>query len=189
MKTHQLIASVACALTLALAVSSANAQQRPPYGQAVNLETAKKIGAAATAEAKKNSWNVAIAIVDNHGFLVYYEMMDDTQTASANVAIEKARTSAMYRRASKEFEENIAGGRVAVLGLPGVHADRRRPAHRGRRQDDRRGRRQRRDVGAGRHGRQGGAGGAGEVATGRCAPSFAGQARTRRTRGSSRTGP
>jgi uncharacterized protein GlcG (DUF336 family) len=120
MKTHQLIASVACALTLALAVSSANAQQRPPYGQAVNLETAKKIGAAAAAEAKKNSWNVAIAIVDNHGFLVYYEMMDDTQTASANVAIEKARTSAMYRRASKEFEENIAGGRVAVLGLPGA---------------------------------------------------------------------
>jgi uncharacterized protein GlcG (DUF336 family) len=119
MKTHQLIASVACALTLALAVSSANAQQRPPYGQAVNLETAKKIGAAAAAEAKKNSWNVAIAIVDNHGFLVYYEMMDDTQTASANVAIEKARTSAMYRRASKELEDNIAGGRVAVLGLPG----------------------------------------------------------------------
>jgi uncharacterized protein GlcG (DUF336 family) len=120
MKTHQLIASVACALTLAFAASGANAQQRPPYGQAVNLETAKKIGAAATAEAKKNSWNVAIAIVDNHGFLVYYEMMDDTQTASANVAIEKAKTSAMYRRASKEFEENIAGGRVAVLGLPGA---------------------------------------------------------------------
>jgi uncharacterized protein GlcG (DUF336 family) len=120
MKTHQLIASVACALTLAFAASGANAQQRPPYGQAVNLETAKKIGAAAAAEAKKNSWNVAIAIVDNHGFLVYYEMMDDTQTASANVAIEKAKTSAMYRRASKEFEENIAGGRVAVLGLPGA---------------------------------------------------------------------
>jgi uncharacterized protein GlcG (DUF336 family) len=120
MKTHQLIASVACAMTLAFAASSANAQQRPPYGQAVNLETAKKIGAAAAAEAKKNSWNVAIAIVDNHGFLVYYEMMDDTQTASANVAVEKAKTSAMYRRASKEFEENIAGGRVAVLGLPGA---------------------------------------------------------------------
>jgi uncharacterized protein GlcG (DUF336 family) len=115
-----MIASVACALTLALSVSSANGQQRPPYGQAINLETAKKIGAAAAAEAKKNSWNVAIAVVDNHGFLVYYEMMDDTQTASANVAVEKARTSAMYRRTSKEFEDNIAGGRVAVLGLPGA---------------------------------------------------------------------
>jgi uncharacterized protein GlcG (DUF336 family) len=115
-----MIASVACALTLALSVSSANGQQRPPYGQAINLESAKKIGAAAAAEAKKNSWNVAIAVVDNHGFLVYYEMMDDTQTASANVAVEKARTSAMYRRTSKEFEDNIAGGRIAVLGLPGA---------------------------------------------------------------------
>ena len=119
MKIHQVFATIACALTLALSVSTATAQQRPPYGQAINLETAKKVGAAAAAEAKKNSWNVAIAIVDNHGFLVYYEMMDDTQTASANVAIEKARTSAMYRRTSKELEDNIAAGRVAVLGLPG----------------------------------------------------------------------
>jgi uncharacterized protein GlcG (DUF336 family) len=119
MKTHQVFATIACALTLALSMSTATAQQRPPYGQAINLETAKKVGAAAAAEAKKNSWNVAIAIVDNHGFLVYYEMADDTQTASANVAVEKARTSAMYRRPSKELEDNIAGGRVAVLGLPG----------------------------------------------------------------------
>ncbi len=119
MKTHQVFATIACALTLALSISTATAQQRPPYGQAINLETAKKVGAAAAAEAKKNSWNVAIAIVDNHGFLVYYEMADDTQTASANVAIEKARTSAMYRRTSKELEDNIAAGRVAVLGLPG----------------------------------------------------------------------
>jgi uncharacterized protein GlcG (DUF336 family) len=120
MKTHQVFATIACALTLALSISTATAQQRPPYGQAINLETAKKVGAAAAAEAKKNSWNVAIAIVDNHGFLVYYEMADDTQTASANVAIEKARTSAMYRRTSKELEDNIAAGRVAVLGLPGA---------------------------------------------------------------------
>ena len=119
MKTHQVFATIACALTLALSISTATAQQRPPYGQAINLETAKKVGAAAAAEAKKNSWNVAIAVVDNHGFLVYYEMADDTQTASANVAIEKARTSAMYRRTSKELEDNIAAGRVAVLGLPG----------------------------------------------------------------------
>jgi uncharacterized protein GlcG (DUF336 family) len=101
-------------------VAVAQAPQRPPYGQAVGLATAKTIVAAAEAEAKKNSWSVAIAIVDNHGFLVCYEMLDDTQTASANVAVEKARTAAMFRRATKEFEDNIAGGRVAVLGLPGV---------------------------------------------------------------------
>ncbi len=112
--------SAALALTLAVCASGALAQQRPPYGTAVSLETAKKIGVLALAEARKNNWNVAIAVVDNHGTLVYYEMMDDTQTASANVAIEKAKTSATYRRATKEFEDGIAGGRNAILGLPGV---------------------------------------------------------------------
>jgi uncharacterized protein GlcG (DUF336 family) len=108
------------AVALAACASVANAQQRPPYGQAVNNETAKKIGAAAIAEARKNNWNVAVAVVDNHGFLVYYEMLDDTQTASANIAVEKARTAAMFRRPSKAFEDAIAGGRNAVLGLPGA---------------------------------------------------------------------
>lgn len=112
--------SATVALTLAVCASGASAQQRPPYGTAVSLETAKKIGVLALAEARKNNWNVAIAVVDNHGTLVYYEMMDDTQTASANVAIEKAKTSATYRRATKEFEDGIAGGRNAILGLPGV---------------------------------------------------------------------
>ena len=110
----------ASAVSLLLFAFSANAQQRPPYGAAINLETAKKIAAASAAEAKKNNWPVAISIVDNHGTLVYYEMFDDTQTASAIVAIEKAKTAATYRRASKEFEDGVSGGRVAILGLPGV---------------------------------------------------------------------
>jgi uncharacterized protein GlcG (DUF336 family) len=114
-------ASVAAALSIGVALAGpAAAQQRPSYGPTVNLETAKKIAAGAVAEARKNSWNVAIAIVDNHGFLVYYEMMDDTQTASANIAVEKAKTAAMFRRPSKAFEDAIAGGRQAVLGLPGA---------------------------------------------------------------------
>ena len=111
---------VAAALLLSIASLSVTAQQRPPYGTAINLETAKKVGAAAVAEARKNNWNVAIAIVDNHGLLVYYEMLDDTQTASANIALEKARTSATYRRPTKELEDGIAGGRNAILGLPGA---------------------------------------------------------------------
>jgi uncharacterized protein GlcG (DUF336 family) len=49
--------------------------------------------------------------------LIYYEMKDDTQTASADVAIEKARTAAIWRRPSKEFEQNLIDGRVAILGL------------------------------------------------------------------------
>jgi uncharacterized protein GlcG (DUF336 family) len=100
--------------------AAAQAPVRPPYGTAINLETAKKVAAAAAAEAKKNSWNVAIAIVDNHGMLIYYEMADDTQTGSAVVALDKARSAAMFRRTSKEFEDNVASGRVAILGLTGA---------------------------------------------------------------------
>jgi len=120
MQSTKLIARLACALTIALLVPVAQAQQRPSYGQAINLETAKKIAAGAAAEAKKNNWNVAIAIVDNHGMLIYYEMMDDTQTGGATASLEKARTAALYRRPSKEFEDGVSAGRVALLGLPGV---------------------------------------------------------------------
>jgi len=122
MQSSRLVIRMLGALVIALFAMGASAQapQRPPYGQGINLETAKKVAAGAVAEAKKNSWNVAIAIVDNHGFLVYYEMLDDTQTASATFAVEKARTAAMYRRPSKELEDNISAGRVAVLGFPGA---------------------------------------------------------------------
>ena len=92
----------------------------PAYGPAISLDQAKKVAAAAAAEALRNSWKVAIAIVDPHGFLKYYEMMDDTQTASATVAIDKARTSAMFRRPTKMFEDGIAGGRNALLGMKGA---------------------------------------------------------------------
>ena len=114
-----IVISAASVLALASATSFDQAPVRPPYGTAINLETAKKVAAAGVAEAKKNNWNVAVAIVDNHGMLVYYEMADDTQTASAVIAIEKARTSATYRRPTKELEDNIMAGRNAVLGLPG----------------------------------------------------------------------
>src|SRR2546427_10396478 len=88
--------------TVTWAQQTAAPPARPSYGQGINLETAKKIAAASVAEAKKQSWNVAIAIVDNHCMLVYYEMADDTQTASANVPLEKARTSATFRRTTTE---------------------------------------------------------------------------------------
>lgn len=121
MQTLELFARIVCALTFAAFVAGAAAQAaRPSYGQAISLEAAKKAAAGGAAEAKKNSWNVAIAVVDNHGMLVYYEMMDDTQTSAATIAIEKARTAAQFRRPSKDFEDTVAGGRVAILGLPGV---------------------------------------------------------------------
>jgi len=107
-------------LGFTLLAAGAVAQERPPYGQEVGLELAKKIAAGAVAESKKNGWRMAIAIVDNHGFLVYYERMDDTQTASVDVAVDKAKAAAMYRRPTKVFEDGIAKGRNALLGLRGA---------------------------------------------------------------------
>jgi uncharacterized protein GlcG (DUF336 family) len=101
----------------ALLVTPALAQS---YGPALDLATAKKIAAGALAEAAKNNWKMAIAIVDNHGMLVYYERMDDTQTGSNAIALDKAKTAAMFRRPSRVFEEGVAKGRVALLGLQGA---------------------------------------------------------------------
>jgi glc operon protein GlcG len=104
----------------ALFAAGAMAQERPPYGQEIGADLAKKIAAGAVAESKKNGWRMAIAIVDNHGFPVYFERMDDTQTGSVDVAFDKAKASALYRRPTKAFEDGIAKGRNALLGLRGA---------------------------------------------------------------------
>ena len=105
-------------LGLAIFATLASAQDRPSYGPDITLATAKKLAAAGLAEAQKNNWNVAIAIVDNHGALVYYERMDDTQSASPLIAIEKARSAAMFRRTTRSMEDTVNKGRVAFLGIP-----------------------------------------------------------------------
>lgn len=107
-------------LAFTLFALGAVAQERPPYGSEIGLDLARKIAAGAEAESKKQGWRMAIAIVDNHGFLVYYLRMDDTQTASVQVALDKAKASAMFRRPTKAFEDGIAKGRTALLGLNGA---------------------------------------------------------------------
>jgi uncharacterized protein GlcG (DUF336 family) len=114
------ISKFATGLALTLFALVAIAQERPPYGTEIGLDLARKVAAGAEAESKKNGWRMAIAIVDNHGFLVYYERMDDTQTASVGVALDKAKAAAMFRRPTKAFEDGIAKGRVALLGLNGA---------------------------------------------------------------------
>jgi uncharacterized protein GlcG (DUF336 family) len=81
-----------------------------PYGVSIGIDNAKIAAAAAIAEAQRNNWRMAIAIVDTGGHLVYFEKMQDTQTGSVELAIEKARTSALFRRPSKVFEDGVAGG-------------------------------------------------------------------------------
>ncbi|HEY0482599.1 MAG TPA: heme-binding protein [Kofleriaceae bacterium] len=94
--------------------------QAPGYGMSIDLETARKVAAAAAAEGRRNGWTVAVAIVDTAGELVYFERMDDTQVASAKISQDKARTAARFKRPSKAFEEGLAGGRLAILGLDGA---------------------------------------------------------------------
>ncbi|MCX6145491.1 MAG: heme-binding protein [Ignavibacteriales bacterium] len=97
----------------------------PVFGQlstkkAITLELAKKIAAAAEAEAKKNNWTVVVSIADDGANLVYLGRMDNTQIGSIEASIQKARTAISFKRPSKAFEDMVAGGRTAILGLPGV---------------------------------------------------------------------
>ena len=121
MSVARKITHLICASSIALFAGHVVAQQ-PSYGPDINIATAKKIAAGAVAEATKNGWPVAIAVVDTHGFLVYFEKVDDTQSASPLIAVEKARTSAMTRRPTRVFTETIGkgGNGLAILGLPGI---------------------------------------------------------------------
>ena len=95
----------------------------PQYGQpGVTLEQATAAVVAAAAEAKKNGWLLAIAVVSNGGHLVHFSKMDQTQFASVQIAIDKAKAASMFRRPTKVFEDRANSGGPSVLSLHGVVA-------------------------------------------------------------------
>jgi glc operon protein GlcG len=108
------------ALTLAVLAVAATGQAQVITKKALTLDGAKKIAAAAEAEARKKNAKVVLAIVDDGGSLILLERLDDTQVASVDVGIGKARTAAIFRRPSKVFEDQVRDGRIAALGLPGA---------------------------------------------------------------------
>lgn len=91
-----------------------------PTKKVLTLEVAKKIAAASEAEAKKRGATVVIVVVDDGGHMLLLERLDDTQVASVEVGIGKARTAAIFRRPSKVFEDQVRDGRVAAIALPGA---------------------------------------------------------------------
>jgi glc operon protein GlcG len=105
--------AIAAAVALG-ALATAVAQMPNPYGLPISLENARKAAAPALAEAVKNNWNMAVAIVDPSGNLVYYEKMDNTQLGSANVAIDKARSAALFKRPTKALQDALAAGGEAL---------------------------------------------------------------------------
>ncbi len=86
----------------------------------LTLEAAKRIAAAAQAEAAKNKWTMVICVVDDGGHLIYLERMDGTQIGSVQVAQAKAATAVRFKRSTKVLEEAVAGGRSVVMTLPGA---------------------------------------------------------------------
>jgi glc operon protein GlcG len=107
-------------LILALAAVTLAKPADLPMRRTLTLAAAKTIVAAAEAEANKRGATVVIAIVDDGGHLILLERLDDTQVASVEVAIGKARTASIFRRPSKVFEDQVREGRVAALALPGA---------------------------------------------------------------------
>ena len=115
------IAQVLCIVSSA-GFAMAAEPPRPEYGPDITVEVAKKIAAAVVTECTSNKWNVAVAVVNTHGSLVYYERMNNTQSASARIAVDKASAAAMYRRPTRAFVDAIAKTGPATMTLPGVVA-------------------------------------------------------------------
>ena len=114
--------SLAGASVLTLCAVSAFAQLPNPYGLSINAENAKKAAAAALAEARKNNWTMAAAVVDTAGDLVYFEKLDGTQAASVNIAVDKARSAARFKRPTKALQDVLAAGGAGLrlLALQGA---------------------------------------------------------------------
>jgi uncharacterized protein GlcG (DUF336 family) len=132
-RMHRLLVVFAVALSFpALAQDKPHPQQQAqpaqqslytiPIGANITLDVAKRVAGIAAAEARKNGWFMAIAVVDPAGTLVYYEKADNTQVGSAKVAVDKARSAALFKRPTKAFEDAVAkgGAGVRVLKLEGA---------------------------------------------------------------------
>lgn len=120
--TRHLMGAAALAATLTVTPALAQQAGPPAYGPTITQEQARAAGQAAIAEAKKNGWRMAVTIVNTSGDLVYFERVDDTQGASLLISQKKARTAALYKRATKVFAENLAKGATFYLTFPDVAA-------------------------------------------------------------------
>jgi glc operon protein GlcG len=129
---NPVLTSLAICAVLAFA-NGAGAQQPAPtpaapppsYGApGVTLEQAKKAVEASEAEAKKNGWRMAIAVVSIGGYLIHFSRIDDTQFASNDIAVHKAKVAAIFRRPTKAFQDALAATppNLAILTLDAVIA-------------------------------------------------------------------
>ena len=121
---YALLASVLVCAGLAAAMPAQAQQAGPSYGPTITLAQAQKIAAGVRAEAAKNHWHEAVAIVEPNGALVYFAKMEDTQYGSIKVALNKATSAALFRRPTKVFHDLIAKGaeNTYLLQLEGANS-------------------------------------------------------------------
>jgi glc operon protein GlcG len=119
---NRLSVTLAAGAAALLCASGTFAQLPNPYGSSITIESAKKVAAPAVAEAQKNNWRMAVAIVDISGDLVFFEKMDGTQAASVNIAVDKARSAARFKRPTKALQDALAAGGegLRLLALEGA---------------------------------------------------------------------
>jgi uncharacterized protein GlcG (DUF336 family) len=110
----RLVKMLGAGLAIVVSATFVQAQMANPYGAPISLEDAKKAAVAALAAARRNHWTMAVAVVDPSGNLVYYEKMDNTQLGSAEVAIDKARSSTLFKRPTKAFQDGVEKGGVEL---------------------------------------------------------------------------
>src|SRR5712691_5308688 len=120
--SNRLWATFVASAAALLCATGTIAQLPNPYGSSITIESAKKVAAPAVAEAQKNSWRMAVAIVDISGDLVFFEKMDGTQAASVNISVDKARSAARFKRPTKALQDALAAGGegLRLLALEGA---------------------------------------------------------------------
>ena len=103
-----------------MALTAAGAARQLPTKRVLTLEAAKRMAAAAEAEARKNNWTVSIAVVDDGGQLLLFQRMDNTKLVAIDIAIRKAKTAVFFQGETKGLEEEVTkGGRTALLPIEG----------------------------------------------------------------------
>jgi len=120
---RSLVFAAATAAFVALALAPvALAAQAPAVAPqpALTFEGARRIAAAAAEEAQRNSWGVSIAVVDDHGELLFFARLDGAHQQSVDIARAKARTAARWRRETKALEDAVAGGRTVLMAVEGM---------------------------------------------------------------------
>ena len=113
------ITGILLAGLLAVAVHQLDAHTQLTTRRTLTLDLARRVAAAAEAEAKRNNWPVSIAVLDDGGHLVVFQRMDGAKLVAIDIAIRKARTAVYFQGPTKSLEEEVSGGRTALLPIDG----------------------------------------------------------------------